>query len=93
MFKDYPSPIFDRDQFINSKTPREYARKNDLSWTMGFLGEWSKADLPGKYGVDGIPSIFLIGPYGKILAMNLRGDAIKTTVERALANTDTAKAQ
>jgi peroxiredoxin/protocatechuate 3,4-dioxygenase beta subunit len=74
-----------------SKTPREYARKNDLGWTMGFLGDWSKADLPSKYGVEGIPSIFLIGPDGKIVAANLRGDAIKAAVERALARSDTAK--
>ncbi|HYV28049.1 MAG TPA: redoxin domain-containing protein [Candidatus Eisenbacteria bacterium] len=76
-----------------SKTPRDYARKNELGWTMGFLGEWSKADLPGKYGVDGIPSIFLIGPDGKILARDLRGDAIKTAVERALAKSDSASAK
>jgi peroxiredoxin/protocatechuate 3,4-dioxygenase beta subunit len=76
-----------------NKTPREYARKNDLGWTMGFLGDWSKADLPSKYGVEGIPSIFLIGPDGKILATGLRGDAIKAAVERALANSDTARAK
>lgn len=76
-----------------NKTPREYARKNELGWTMGFLGDWSKADLPSKYGVEGIPSIFLIGPDGKILETNLRGDAIKTAVDRALANSDTAKAK
>jgi peroxiredoxin/protocatechuate 3,4-dioxygenase beta subunit len=74
-----------------SKTPREYARKNELGWTMGFLGDWSKAELPGKYGVEGIPSIFLIGPDGKIIAANLRGDAIKSAVERALSKSDTAK--
>jgi peroxiredoxin len=76
-----------------SKTPRDYAKKNELGWTMGFLGEWSKAELPAKYGVEGIPSIFLIGPDGKIVATNLRGDAIKAAVERALAKTDTAKAR
>jgi peroxiredoxin len=76
-----------------SKTPRDYARKNELGWTMGFLGEWSKAELPGKYGVEGIPSIFLIGPDGKILARDLRGDAIKRAVERALAKGDSASAK
>jgi hypothetical protein len=60
---------------------------------MGFLGEWSKTDLPSRYGVEGIPSIFLIGPEGKVLAKDLRGDAIKSTVERALAKGETAKAK
>jgi len=76
----------------NVKAPRDYARKNELGWIMGFLGEWSKSDLPDKYGVEGIPSIFLIGPDGKILAKDLRGDRIKASVERTLARTGSAKA-
>jgi peroxiredoxin/protocatechuate 3,4-dioxygenase beta subunit len=76
-----------------SKTPREYAKKNEIGWTMGFLGEWSKVDLPSKYGVEGIPSIFLIGPDRKIVARDLRGEAIKAAVARALGKTDTATAK
>jgi peroxiredoxin len=65
-----------------AKTPRDYAKKNELGWIMGFLGEWSKTDLPTRYGVEGIPALFLIGPDGKILARDLRGASIKSTVER-----------
>jgi hypothetical protein len=75
-----------------SKTPRDYAKKNELGWIMGFLGARSKTALPAKYGVQGIPSIFLIGPDGKILAKDLRGEAVKSAVEHALAKTDSAKA-
>ena len=28
--------------------PREYAKKNDLNWTQGFLGDWSKTQIPGR---------------------------------------------
>jgi len=76
----------------NIKTPRAYAAKNQLGWIIGFLGDWSKADLPSKYGVEGFPSIFLIGPDGKIIAKDLRGESIKTTVERTLAKAESAKA-
>jgi peroxiredoxin len=69
----------------NSKTPSDYAKKNNIHWVMGFLGDWSKTDLPSTYGVEGIPSIFLIGPDGKIIAKDLRGEGIKASVERALA--------
>jgi peroxiredoxin len=75
------------------KTPREYAAKNQLGWMMGFLGDWSKTDLPAKYGVEGIPSIFLIGPDGKIIARDLRGEIVKTTVAANLAKTESASAQ
>jgi peroxiredoxin len=64
--------------------PRDYASKNGLAWTQGFLGDWSDSDVPDRYGVDGIPAIFLIGPDGKIVARDLRGDAIKTAVAKAL---------
>src|SRR6266516_4149074 len=76
----------------NIKTVREYATRNELGWIMGFLGEGSKSDLPNKYAVEGIPSVFLIGPDGKIVAKGLRGENIKTTVERTLAKTGSAKA-
>src|SRR5687768_8195634 len=31
--------------------PRAYAKKNNLGWTQGFLGEWSKTDIPSRFGV------------------------------------------
>jgi beta-lactamase regulating signal transducer with metallopeptidase domain/peroxiredoxin len=65
------------------KAPRDYAAKNQLAWPIGFLGDWKDTELPNQYGVDGIPSIFLIGPDGKIIAHDLRGPAIKYAVEEA----------
>ncbi len=64
--------------------PRDYAAKNQLDWVQGFLGEWSTNTLPERYGVQGIPAIFLIGPDGRIVAKDLRGDAIKAVVAKAL---------
>lgn len=64
--------------------PRKFAAKNDIGWTQGFLGEWSKSDVPERFGVEGIPAIFLIGPDGKIIVRDLRGEAIKTAVASAL---------
>ncbi len=62
--------------------------KTKDAWTQGIkqdgLGDWHHAsDLkywdcaPAKmYNVRGIPASFLIGPEGKIIATNLRGDAL-----------------
>jgi peroxiredoxin len=66
--------------------PRQYAKKNDLGWIQGFLGDWSNAKLPDRYGVEGIPEIMLIGPDGKVVAKGLRGDAIAQAVQDALDN-------
>ncbi len=68
----------------DAAAPREFARKNDIPWTQGFLGEWSKSAVTPQYGVEGIPAIFLIGPDGKILARDLREEAIKEAAGKAL---------
>ena len=74
------------------KAPREYTTKNNLGWIHGFLGEWTKTDLPTRYGVEGIPAIFLIGPDGKVISTHLRGAGVKSAVQAALSGTKSAKA-
>jgi RNA polymerase sigma factor (sigma-70 family) len=64
--------------------PRQYATKHGLGWTQGFLGDWSQAKLPETYGVQGIPSIWLIGPDGRVVAKDLRGAQIQAAVAKAL---------
>jgi len=66
------------------KTAADYVEREKLDWTQVHLGAWSKTETPEKYGVLGIPAVFLIGPDGKVLAKNLRGTAIKSRVAQAL---------
>jgi thiol-disulfide isomerase/thioredoxin len=68
----------------NPAAPIDFARKNEIKWIQGFLGKWSDSKVTPLYGVEGIPSIFLIGPDGKIVARDLRGEAIKEAVGNAL---------
>jgi hypothetical protein len=70
----------------NPAAPIDFTRKNDIKWTQGFLGKWSDSKVAPMYGVEGIPAIFLIGPDGKIVARDLRGEAIKEEVGNALRN-------
>jgi RNA polymerase sigma factor (sigma-70 family) len=65
--------------------PRQYAVKHGLDWVQGFLGEWADGKLPDAYGIRGIPSIWLIGPNGNVVAKDLRGGQIKDAVAKALA--------
>jgi peroxiredoxin len=64
--------------------PKDYARTEGIGWQQGFLGDWSKATLPARYGVEGIPAIFLIDPDGKVVATDLRGEGIGSAVGSAL---------
>jgi peroxiredoxin len=67
------------------EAPKDYVNKEGIAWQQAFLGDWSKATLPARYGVEGIPAIFLIGPDGKIIATDLRGAEIGKAISTALA--------
>ena len=52
-------------------------KEKGLEWTQVCLAEWSEDTVADSYGVYAIPSIFLIGSDGKILATDLRGHEIQ----------------
>jgi len=66
------------------EAPKDYAKTEGIAWHQAFLGDWSKATLPARYGVEGIPAIFLIDPGGKIVSTDLRGAKIGKDVAAAL---------
>jgi hypothetical protein len=50
---------------------------DNLTWTqVSDLKFWSN-EVAQKYHVESIPTNFLVGPDGKIVAKNLRGEALK----------------
>ena len=63
---------------------RGFLKKNDLPWTQGYLGDWSTTSVPGAYGVEGIPALFLINPEGKIIESEPQGGSIMARLERDL---------
>jgi thiol-disulfide isomerase/thioredoxin len=64
--------------------PLAYAKENGCEWVDGFLGDWGQDEVTKKYDLHGIPSIWLIGPDGKVVANGLRGDGIMQAVTAAL---------
>jgi thiol-disulfide isomerase/thioredoxin len=70
------------------EAPKGYAKTEGIAWQQGFLGDWSKAALPARYGVEGIPAIFLVDPAGKIVATDLRGADIGKVVGAALGKAE-----
>lgn len=63
-----------------------FVAKEKPGWSQGWLGKRQDTKVPDSYGVDGIPSLFLIGPDGKLVAAGMRDAAIKTAVQKALAS-------
>ena len=66
---------------------KKYAAENDLKWPQVFLGKQSESTLVRDYGAWELPSIFLVGPDGKIVDKHLRGERLKSAVAEALAQT------
>ncbi len=69
----------------DTQTPIKYVKKHKLTYTQGFLGPWKNDNVTKLYGIRGIPSIWLIGPNGKIVAKNLYGQKLHRAVKKALA--------
>jgi len=67
-----------------AEKPIAYSQENGCQWVEGFLGDWGKDEVTKTYDVHGIPSIWLIGPDGKVMANGLRGEGIMQAVSAAL---------
>jgi thiol-disulfide isomerase/thioredoxin len=55
-----------------------------MSWPQYFDGQRWSNKLAVKYGVEAIPFAVLIGPDGKIIAKNLRGEELEDAVAKAV---------
>jgi peroxiredoxin len=66
---------------------RHYVATNGLNWVQGFLGD-TTVNAAGQKVVEdyslGLPSIWLIGPDGRIVARDLLGEAIGESVVKSL---------
>lgn len=63
---------------------RTYAVLYGMSGSQGLLGEWSKATLPGEYGIALLPSYVLVSPEGKIQANSPEPRGIESALVKAL---------
>ncbi len=61
---------------------KSFIASEKMTWTQACVGP--DAAVVDDYGATAIPSTFLIGPDGTIVASGLRGDALRTAVEEAL---------
>ncbi len=61
---------------------KSFIASEKMTWTQACVGP--DAAVVDDYGATAIPSTFLIGPDGTIVASGLRGDALRTAIEKAL---------
>jgi thiol-disulfide isomerase/thioredoxin len=68
----------DKDSLVN------FIKQNNMTWREYFDGQGFDNKLAVKYGVQAIPSNFLIGRNGKIIDTELSGQALDDAVAKAL---------
>ncbi len=66
----------------------KFMQDKDYPWRQALLGEMGKSKVVADYGVRGIPAVFVVGPDGKIIAKNLRGDELKKKLVSLLDQND-----
>jgi peroxiredoxin len=71
---------FDRD----ADTARHYAADKGLTWTQLWAEKADKGPLAELYGVSAIPATILIGPDGKVVTRDERGESLNRAVQRQL---------
>lgn len=69
----------------DEKALKTFIKERGVTWQQFFDGKGWGNKLAGKYGVNSIPATYLLDGEGKILAKNLRGEALETEVGKALA--------
>jgi len=69
---------FDRD----AQTARKFAAEKQMNWPQVWAEKADEGPIGNLYGVGGIPATFLIGPDGKVIERDLRGEELVKAVER-----------
>lgn len=62
-----------------------FTKEKNMTWPQFFDGKGWGSKLAAKYGVNSIPATYLLDGEGKIIAKDLRGEALEAAVAKALA--------
>ena len=68
----------------NADDWKEALSENKMTWTNVMADGDAGKEAQENYAIQSIPSNFLIGPDGKIVARNLRGDDLKAKISELL---------
>jgi len=61
-----------------------FLKGREQPWAQAFLGSWADDTVARAYGIESIPAVLLLDPDGKIIARDMRGEAIARVVASAL---------
>ena len=62
----------------------DFTAKEQMPWPQYFDGKFWQTEFAVKYGIKGIPAMFLIDKDGKVASTNARGEKLEAEVKRLL---------
>ncbi len=62
----------------------DFTTRENMPWPQYFDGKYWKNELAVKYGIQSIPSMFLLDQNGKVVSTNARGEKLEVEVKRLL---------
>jgi peroxiredoxin len=68
----------------SKETVAKFIKEEKIEWPQVFDGEGWESGIVKKYGIRGIPAVFLIDQDGKIAAKDLRGESLMQTIESVI---------
>lgn len=63
---------------------KKYVEENGMNWAHAIAEGIHDREMHALYGINGIPAIFLIDPQGRMIAKDLRGQAMLDAIKAAL---------
>jgi thiol-disulfide isomerase/thioredoxin len=66
------------------KVLNDFTAKTDMPWPQYYDGKHWKNDISTRFGIAGIPAMFLIDQEGKIVTTEARGEKLEAEVKRLL---------
>ena len=69
----------------NATELKDFLAKNEMPWPQYFDGTYWNNPFGKKYGIRGIPAMFLLDKQGRLVSTNARGPKLEREVKRLLA--------
>jgi len=64
---------------------RKVVESRGYKWTQARLTPEIRAKVTEAFDVNGLPTVLLLNPDGRIVARDLEGDRLRTAMQRALS--------
>jgi len=62
----------------------DFTAKESMPWPQHFDGKYWKNEIAVRFAINSIPAMFLVGPDGRVVTTNARGERLESEVKRLL---------